>query len=99
MSNFDSLIIPDNGNYRSTTEESATMNVQGKVTGVYRLNNTLMGNPMYLIELDGIGKFKTPANAGWIYAYTWDNLVGKTVYVEAHKPRTNWIMHELRVAA
>ena len=73
------------------------MNVQGKVTRVTRLKNTTVGNPMYSIELDGFGQFKTPANAGWVYAYTWRDLVGKTVYVEAHRPRTNWIMHELRV--
>jgi len=74
------------------------MNAQGKVTAVKRLNNTRVGNPMYSIELEGLGTFKTPANAGWVYAYTWRDLVGKTVYVEAHAPRKHWIMHELRVA-
>jgi hypothetical protein len=73
------------------------MNAQGKVTAVKRLNNTRVGNPMYSIELEGLGTFKTPANAGWVYAYTWRDLVGKTVYVEAHRPRKNWVMHEMRV--
>jgi hypothetical protein len=53
---------------------------------------------MYSIEIDGVGTFKTPANAGWVYAFNWFNLIEKSVYVEAHKPRTNWIMHELVVA-
>ena len=74
------------------------MNVQGKVTKVTRLKNTAVGNPMYSIEIDGVGTFKTPANAGWVYAFNWFNLIEKSVYVEAHKPRTNWIMHELVVA-
>ena len=73
------------------------MNAQGKVTKVTRHKNTTYGNPMYSIELDGVGTFKTPANAGWVYAYTWPDLVGKTVYVEARRPRTNWIINELRV--
>lgn len=73
------------------------MNAQGKVTKVTRHKNTTYGNPMYSIELDGVGTFKTPANAGWVYAHTWRDLVGKTVYVEARRPRTNWIIDELRV--
>jgi hypothetical protein len=73
------------------------MNAQGKVTKVTRHKNTTYGNPMYSIELDGVGTFKTTANAGWVYAYTWSDLVGKTVYVEARRPRTNWIIEELRV--
>jgi len=73
------------------------MNAQAKVTKVWRRNNTAVGNPMWTIELEGFGVFNTPANAGWVYAYTWRDLVGKTVYVEAHRPRKNWVMHELRV--
>jgi hypothetical protein len=73
------------------------MNAQGKVTKVTRHKNTTYGNPMYSIELDGVGTFKTPANAGWVYGINWFNLIDKLVYVEASKPRTNWIMKDFRV--
>ena len=73
------------------------MQAQGKVTKVWNRNNSRNGNPIWEIELEGIGVFKTPTDAGWVYAHTWRNLVGKTVYLQAHRPRKNWIMHEMRV--
>jgi hypothetical protein len=40
MSNFDSLIIPDNGNHRSTTEDSATMyEYKGIKFQVFKIKN------------------------------------------------------------
>ena len=55
---------------------------QGNVTKVSRLSNSINGNPRYAVWLDGIGRFVTPVDAGWIYGISWHVYEGLNVRIE-----------------
>lgn len=66
---------------------------QGKVTKVSRLNNSRWGNPAYAVWLEGLGRFRTPTDAGWVYGKAWHVLEGLTVLIDTGK--TNKTIHEI----
>ena len=50
---------------------------QGKVTKVSKLKNSYNGNPRFAVWLEGIGRFTTPIDAGWVYGCSFHNYVGR----------------------
>ena len=61
---------------------------QGKVSKVSRLQNSINGNPRYAVWLEGLGRFTTPTDAGWVYGVNFGNLEGHPALIETGK-RTN----------
>ena len=61
---------------------------EGKVTTVSRLNNSYNGNPRYAVTLEcdscleGLGRFNTPIDAGWVYGVNFGNLEGRIVVID-----------------
>jgi len=58
---------------------------QGKVAKISRLNNSLNGNPRYAVWLEGLGRFTTATDAGWVYGVNFRNLEGQPVLIETGK--------------
>ena len=58
---------------------------QGKVSKVSRLQNSYNGNPRYAVTLEGLGRFTTPTDAGWVYGVNFHNLEGQPVLIETSK--------------
>ena len=54
---------------------------QGKITKVSRLKNSYDGNPRFAIWLEGLGRFTTPTDAGWVYGLSAHTLEGKSVLI------------------
>ena len=55
-----------------------------KVSGVKRLNNSVMGNPKYEFHFNKGGVATTPSDAGWVYAFSTDTFWGKWVDITYH---------------
>ena len=55
-----------------------------KVSGVKRLNNSVMGNPKYEFHFNKGGVATTPSDAGWVYAFSTDTFWGKWVGITYH---------------
>ena len=55
---------------------------QGKVSKVSRLQNSYNGNPRYAVWVEGLGRFSTSTDAGWVYGVNWSDLKGRTVLLE-----------------
>lgn len=60
------------------------MKIEGKITFIKRLSNSIMGNPRYLIIIGGI-EYKTKTNAGFVYEINFNNLYNKNVMIEVKK--------------
>lgn len=65
---------------------------QGKITKVSKLKNSYNGNPRFAIWLDGLGRFTTPVDAGWVYGISPHTLEGKSVLVRVgNRPNSRTI--------
>lgn len=63
------------------------MQYQGKITKVSRLNNSQWGNPSYAVWLEGLGRFRTPTDAGWVYGHTFSNYAGRMALIDTGKTK------------
>ena len=65
---------------------------QGKITKVSKLKNSYNGNPRFAIWLEGLGRFTTPTDAGWVYGLSPHTLEGKSVLVRVgNRPNSRTI--------
>lgn len=58
---------------------------EGKVQTVSRLQNSVNGNPRYAVWLEGLGRFRTATDAGWVYGVNFGNLEGRNVLIDTGK--------------
>lgn len=73
------------------------MQYQGKITQVSRLKNSYFGNPRFAIWLDGLGRFTTPTDAGWVYGISPHNLQGKNALIQVGSRANSRTIHDLQV--
>jgi len=59
-----------------------------------RLDNSVHGNPRYEFRFLKLGSAKTESDAGWVYALTPYDLVGKEVDIEYRTTPTGRIVLE-----
>ena len=69
---------------------------QGKVTKVSRLQNSYNGNPRYAVWLEGLGRFVTPNDAGWVYGISWPWYEGLNVLIETGKRANSRTMQSIK---
>ena len=58
---------------------------EGKIAKVSRLQNSINGNPRYAVWLEGLGRFRTPTDAGWVYGHSFSNYEGRTALIDTGK--------------